>query len=111
MTTDGSTSMKPGITRPRSRLRRHVGGDDAVGVGHRLAALDLVDVVHAFGHLAPDRVLAVEPGRVGKADEELAVAGIGALRPRHRDGAAQVLLLRELGLELLSRAAGAGAMR
>src|SRR5271169_4912560 len=85
-----SSASSP-ICRPRPPESR-VGLDphrvDAIGIGDRLAALDLVDVVHALDHAAPDRVLAVEPGRVGKADEELAVAGIRILRPRHRDGAA-----------------------
>ena len=58
--------------------RRHRRLDDLVGVLHRLAALDLVDVLHAFGDLAPDRVLVVEERGVVEADEELAVAGIRA---------------------------------
>src|SRR2546423_8951009 len=85
--------------------------DDLVGILHRLAALDLVDVLHARGHLAPDRVLAVEEGGVVEADEELAVAGIRARRARHRGGAADMRLLVELGLQFLAGAAGAGALR
>ena len=81
------------------------------GFLHRLAALDLVDVLHALGDLAPDRVLAVEEGGVVEADEELAVGGIRAGRARHRGGAAHMRLLVELGLELLAGAAGAGALR
>ena len=57
-------------------LRRHRRLDDLVGIAHRLAALDLVDVLHALDHLAPGGVLAVEEGRVVEADEELAVAGV-----------------------------------
>src|SRR4029077_3503953 len=102
----------PGMTIWVSRrVGGHVRLDDLVGILHRLAALDLVDILHAFGHLTPDRVLAVEKRRVGKADEELAVAGIGALRTRHRHRAAAVRLPIELGLELLAGAAGAGALR
>src|SRR6187399_3183797 len=96
------------------RLRRvggHVRLDDLVGVLHRLAALDLVDVLHAGGDLAPDRVLAVEEGGVVEADEELAVAGIRARGAGHRGGAAHVRFLVEFGLQLLARAAGAGALR
>src|SRR5437660_11925832 len=93
------------------RVDRHVRLDDLVGVAHRLATLDLVDVLHAGRHLAPRGVLAVEEARVVEADEELAVAGIRAVGARHRDGAAHVRLAVELGLELLARAAGAGAMR
>ena len=78
---------------------------------HRLAALDLVDVLHALDDLAPDRVLAVEERRVGEADEELAVGEVRALRARHRQRAAHVRLAVELGLQLLARAAGAGAGR
>src|SRR5580704_8021752 len=85
--------------------------DDLVGVLHRLAALDLVDVLHARGHLAPHRVLLVEEGGVVEADEELAVAGIRAGRARHRGGAAHMRLVVEFGLELLAGAAGAGALR
>src|SRR5687767_11210248 len=70
----------PSLTRPawcRSLpIRRDLHRHDLVGVGdHPVlagAALDLVDGLHAFGHLAPDRVLPVEEGSVGKADEELA---------------------------------------
>jgi hypothetical protein len=46
------------------------------GILHRLAALDLVDILHALGDLAPDGVLAVEEGGVAEADEELAVGRI-----------------------------------
>src|ERR1700681_3611938 len=92
------------------RIRRHARRDDAVGVAHRLAALDLVDVLHAGTHLAPDGVLPVEPFRILEADEELAVAGIRALGSRHRNRAADVLFRGKLRLELLARAAGAGAM-
>src|SRR5712675_2921103 len=94
-----------------SRVSRHVRLDDLVGILHRLAALDLVDVLHARGHLAPDRVLAIEEGGVVEADEELAVAGIRAGGARHRGGAAHMRLLIELGLELLAGTAGAGALR
>src|SRR5206468_4278317 len=75
------------------------------------AALDLVDVLHPLGDLAPGRVLVVEEARVVEADEELAVAGVRALRPRHRHGAAHMRLAVELGLELLAGAAGASAVR
>src|SRR5271163_3416818 len=85
--------------------------DDLVGILHRLAALDLVDVVHAIGDLAPDGVLLVEEARIIEADEELAVGGIRACRARHRGGAAHMSFLVELGLELLATAARAGALR
>src|SRR5262245_58262339 len=92
-------------------VRPHPRGDDSVGIGDGLAALDLVDVRHALGHLPPDGVLTVEKRRIGETDEELAVAGIRVLRPRHGYGAAAMGLFVELGLELLARAAGAGTVR
>src|SRR5229473_2094330 len=102
----------PGMTIWVSRrVGGHVRLDDLVGILHRLAALDLVDVLHAFGHLAPDRVLAVEEGGVVEADEELAVAGIRARGTRHRGGAAHMRFLVEFGLQLLAGTAGAGALR
>src|SRR4051812_46219248 len=70
--------------------------NDAVGVLHGLAALDLVDVLHAFNDLAPDRVLLVEEARVIEADEELTVGTVGRLRAGHRGGAAHVRLIVEL---------------
>ena len=86
--------------------------DDLVRVLHRLAALDLVDVLHAFDHLAPDGVLLVEEARVVEADEELAVGAVRALRARHRGGAAHMRLGVELGRQVrIARAAGAGAVR
>src|SRR4051794_8895040 len=104
--------VKPAHDESKSgRVCGHPRGDDLVGILHRLAALDLVDVFHARGDLAPHRVLVVEEGSVIEADEELAVAGIRALRARHRGGAADMRLLVELGLELLAGAAGAGALR
>src|SRR6266404_8527995 len=93
------------------RVRGHMRLDDLVGVLYRLAALDLVDVFHARGNLAPDRVLAVEERGIVEADEELAVAGIRAAGARHRGGAADMRFLVELGLEFLAGAAGAGSLR
>src|SRR6266404_2948041 len=94
-----------------SRVGGDSGLDDLVRILHRLAALDLVDVLHARRDLAPDRVLAVEKGRIVEADEELAVAGIRAGGARHRGGAAHMRLLVEFGLQFLAGAAGAGALR
>src|SRR5258708_4624275 len=93
------------------RVGGHAGLDDLVRVLHRLAALDLVDVLHARRDFAPDRVLVVEEGSIVEADEELTVAGIRAGGARHRSGAAHMRLLVELGLQLLAGAAGAGALR
>src|SRR5450756_1923419 len=112
-TSEFSPAGCPGMTAgsASSRVQRHVGLDDLVGILDRLAALDLVDVLHARNHLAPHRVLVVEERGVIEADEELAVAGIRAGRARHRGGAAHMRLLVELGLELLAGTAGAGAVR
>src|ERR1700682_1068379 len=93
------------------RVERHPRLDDLVRALHRLAALDLVDVLHARRDLAPDRVLVVEEGSIVEADEELAVAGIRAGGARHRGGAAHMRLLVEFGLQFLAGAAGAGALR
>src|ERR1700716_1579981 len=106
------TRVKPAYDDLRSRrVGGHAGLDDLVRVLHRLAALDLVDVLHALGDLAPDRVLVVQERGIVEADEELAVAGIRARGARHRSGAAHMRLLVEFGLELFAGAAGAGAMR
>src|SRR6185437_5565126 len=104
--------MRPGTTAWSSgRVGCHVRLDDLVRVLHRLAALDLVDVLHPGGHLAPDRILVIEERCVVEADEELAVAGIRACRAGHRGGAAHMRFLVEFGLELLAGSAGAGALR
>src|SRR5215469_17760333 len=87
--------------------------DDAVGVDHRararIALFDRIDVLHSLGHLTDDGVLAVEEIRFVEADEELAVGGIGIVGARHSDGAAHEVRLTELRLELMPRAARAGA--
>ena len=44
----------------------------------RAVAFDLLNHVHAFDDFAEDDVLAVEPGRLGGADEELRTVGVGA---------------------------------
>src|SRR6185295_12798627 len=93
-----------------TRVGRHPCLDDLVGIAHRFAALDLVDILHARRDLAPDRVLAVEERGVVEADEELAVAGIRARGAGHRGGAADMRFLVELGLQLLAGTAGAGAL-
>src|SRR5438552_1680655 len=83
-----------------------------VRVLHRLAALDLVDVLHAFDDLAPHGVLLVEETGVVEADEELAVGAVRVLRARHRGGAAHMRLGIELGRQVrIARPAGAGAVR
>ena len=79
----------------------------AVAREHR----DLLGDVLAARHLPEDGVLAVEPrGRVGGDDEELAPVRVRA-RVRHRERPALDLVVVELVLELVARAAGAGALR
>src|SRR5262249_9422403 len=94
-----------------SCVRLDPGGDDPVGIAHRLAAPDLVNVFHAGDRFAPHGVLAVEPQGIGEADEELTVGGIGVLRTRHRNRAAHMRLAGEFGRELFARAAAAGPGR
>src|SRR3954468_9257574 len=95
----------PGLPSRADRLRYlgRVGGHmrlhDLVGIFYRLAAFDLVDILHARSHLAPNGVLAVEEGRVIEADEELAVAGIRTGGTCHRRRATDMRLFVELGLE------------
>src|SRR5690606_17145994 len=95
----------------RSDVRLHLGRDDLVRILHGLAALDLVDILHAGGNLAPDGVLTVEETGVLEADEELAVGRIRTLRAGHRRRAARVLAGIEFGGQLLPRAAHAGSGR
>src|SRR5690606_36881175 len=56
---------------------QQVHAHDLIRVAHaarpRIAPLDLVDVLHALDHAAPDGVLAVEVRRRIEDDEELAV--------------------------------------
>src|ERR671931_134808 len=56
--------------------------DDRHGL-HPVALLDAVDVLHAAGDLAEDRVVAVEVRRRPVADVELAARRVGMLAPRH----------------------------
>src|SRR5687768_5711975 len=84
---------------------------DRAVAGAGLEPLDRVDGLHPGGHAAEDGVLAVEPRRsLGGDDEELAPVRV---RPpvRHGERAARDLVLVDLVLELVARAAGAGAVR
>src|ERR1700675_2871191 len=78
---------------------------------HLVALLDVVHDVHAGDDLAEHGVLAVEEVRRGEHDVELAAGGVGVVAPRHGDGAAVVLVLVELGLDLVPGAARAVALR
>src|SRR5712692_9206539 len=72
--------------------------DDPDGL-HPVAHLDTIHHVHALRHDAEDRVLTVEVRLRLEADVELAARRVRLLRARHRHGAADVLLLVELGLD------------
>src|SRR4030095_6440919 len=63
---------------------------------HLVADLDLVDDLHAGRDLPEDGVLAVEEVRGRQRDVELAARRVRRLGARHRDHAADVLLLVEL---------------
>src|SRR6202035_4498452 len=93
-------------------ISAQAGLDDLVGIADGLAALDLVDVLHARNHLAPDGILAVEKGRVAEADEELRIGRIGARSARHRHRAAHMRLGVEFGLEVrIFRSPSSGSLR
>ena len=60
----------------------------------------LLDGVHALDDLSEDDVLAVEPGGLGGAQEELAAVGVGAGVGHGQDARTGVLQLEVLVLEL-----------
>src|SRR5216683_6525815 len=72
---------------------------------HLVTLLDVVHDVHPRDDLSEDGVLAVEEVRGGEHDVELATRRVGIVAPRHGDRAAHVLVLVELGLDLVSGAA------
>ena len=61
---------------PIETISNERGFHDLVGILHRLAALDLVDILHAFDNFAPDRILLVEKACIVKADKELRIRTI-----------------------------------
>merc|ERR1719195_2517316 len=76
--------------------------DDLLGGLAALGAegLDLLDRVHALDDLPEDDVLAVEPGGLGRAQEELAAVGVGSSVGHGEDPGPGVLQLEVLVLEL-----------
>ena len=70
----------------------------------------MVDDVLAFDGLAEDGVLLVEEARIVDADVELRARGVRVCRAGHRDRALDVRLVVELGGELVTGAAGSGAL-
>src|SRR5262252_2656531 len=99
---------EPFLTRSDQAIRLFFGDRDR---GHLVALLDAVDKLHARHDLAEHGVLAIEVRRIAVADVELAARRVRVLAARHRHGAAHVLLLVELGLDGVARAAGAVALR
>src|SRR6516162_8998507 len=94
------------ITAPRRSVIDalfHIGSDlrmdDLVRIGWRLAALELVDHVHAANDLADHSVFAVEERAVGEHDEELAVGRVRIGCARHADDAARIGHAGELCLQ------------
>src|SRR5882672_9759849 len=69
---------------------------------HLVALLDVVHDVHARGDLAEHGVLAVEEVGGREGDVELAPRRIRILAPGHGHRAAHVLVLVELGLDLVA---------
>jgi hypothetical protein len=110
---DRRTRRRPqhGCGQRRGRASGNGRLDDLAGFARRLALRQGVDILHAFDHLAPHRILVVEEARVVETDEELAVRTVGVLRARHRTHAADmrlaVELLRQVG-QLAAAHAGAG---
>src|SRR4051812_21322345 len=99
------------------RVCRDFHADDLVGVLHHAvlgarALLDLIDGAHAVNHLADDRILAVQPGRIAERDEELRIGAVRVFAPRHADDAACERRVGHLRLEVRQvGAAGAGTGR
>src|SRR5215510_1470304 len=99
---------EPFLTRSDQAIQLVFGDRDR---GHLVTLLDAVDELHARHDLAEHGVLAVEVRGRAVADVELAAGRVGMLAACHRDGAAQVLLLVELRLDRVARAARAVVFR
>src|SRR3954452_1200252 len=115
---DRAAPHRPPRPRRCERLRRRLLELDRVDadvVDRAVAAVglrrpDAVDDVHPVAHLAEDRVLAVEPRRLfGRDDEELRAVRVRP-RVRHRERALDDLVVVDLVLERVPRAAGAGPL-
>ncbi len=59
--TAGKPGYRAGEAVRSSGFGRHPRRHDTVRIADRFAAFDLVDILHAFGDLTPDRILAVKP--------------------------------------------------
>src|SRR4029077_9121387 len=87
-----------------------LGGLDDLHRLHLVAHLDLVDHVHAGGDPAEDGVLVVEEVGRRQRDVKLAARRVGGLSAGHRHHPTDVLLLVELVLDGVARAAGPVAL-
>jgi len=80
----------------RSECSQKAGfGDDDLLTGFAFLAshlLDRLNYVHSGGDASEDHVLAVQPGRFGRAKEELASVGVGAGIGHGEDAGSDVLL-------------------
>ncbi len=94
-----------GTLRDADSLQDSAVGDDNLGgtlSGLRSVRLDLLDNIHALDNLSEDDVLAVQPGGLGSADEELAAVGVGAGVGHRQDAGSGVLQGEVLVLELVA---------
>src|SRR5207237_8202406 len=82
----------------------------AHAVSGHLCVTDFFQNIIAFDQLAERRVLMVEPAYRGEAEEELRAGGVGIRPARHRDHAALVTVIVELGLDIVTRSAFAVAV-
>eukprot|EP00303_Exanthemachrysis_gayraliae_P009057 CAMPEP_0206001816 /NCGR_PEP_ID=MMETSP1464-20131121/2350_1 /ASSEMBLY_ACC=CAM_ASM_001124 /TAXON_ID=119497 /ORGANISM="Exanthemachrysis gayraliae, Strain RCC1523" /LENGTH=302 /DNA_ID=CAMNT_0053375139 /DNA_START=202 /DNA_END=1111 /DNA_ORIENTATION=+ len=92
----------PAASQGRSRELPAVANLHGRGRGAGLGPLGLhgLDHVHALDHLAEHDVLAVQPARLGRADEELAPVGVGPGVCHGQDARARVRELEVLVGEL-----------
>src|SRR4029453_17554558 len=111
-----TSAARAGAPLPSTTVPPRISRDQATSGfldGHRrhpVALLDAIDVLHAVHHLAEHGVVVVEVRRGPVGDVELAAGRVGVLAAGHRHRAAQVLLLVELGLDLVAGPAGAIAL-